>query len=68
MTELSKDSKRVSCKWAFKTKRDFKGNVERYKARLASKAYTQNDDIDYKEIFFLVRGLFKDCNGFGGSF
>ena len=51
MTELPKDSKRVGCKWVFKTKRDSKGNVERYKARLVAKCYTQKDGIDYKETF-----------------
>ena len=51
MTELPEGSKRVGCKWVFKTKRDSMGNVERYKARLVAKGYTQKDDIDYKETF-----------------
>ena len=51
MTELLEGSKRVGCKWVFKTKRDSMGNVERYKARLVAKGYTQKDDIDYKETF-----------------
>ena len=51
MTELPKDSKRVDCKWVFKTKRDSKGNVERYKVRLVAKGYTQKDGIYYKETF-----------------
>ena len=51
MTELPKGSKRVGCKWVFKTKRDSMGNVERYKARLVAKGYTQKDDVDYKETF-----------------
>ena len=32
LIELPKDVKPVACKWKFKTKRDSKGNVERYKA------------------------------------
>ena len=51
MTELPEGSKRVGCKWVFKTKRDFMGNVERYKDRLVAKGYTQKDGIDYKETF-----------------
>ena len=41
--------KPIGCKWIFKTKRDSKGDVERYKARLVAKGYTQKEDIDYKE-------------------
>jgi len=48
---LPEGSKQVSCKWVFKTKRDSKGNIERYKARLVAKGFTQKDDIDYKETF-----------------
>ena len=31
LVELPKESKRVGCKWVFKTKRDSNGNIERYK-------------------------------------
>ena len=35
----------------FKTKRDAKGHVERYKARLVSNGYSQQEGIDFKETF-----------------
>ncbi|RVW58556.1 Retrovirus-related Pol polyprotein from transposon TNT 1-94 [Vitis vinifera] len=34
LVDLPKGYKPIGCKWVFKTKRDNKGNVERYKARL----------------------------------
>ena len=51
LVELPKGSKRVECKWVFKTKRDSNGNIERFKDRLVAKDYTQKDGIDYKETF-----------------
>jgi len=41
LVELSKDKKPISCKCAYKTKRDSKGNIESYKARLVAKGFTQ---------------------------
>ena len=38
--EIPKGAKTVGCKWVYKTKRDSKGKIERYKARLIVKGFT----------------------------
>ena len=54
LVPLPEGAKPISWKWIFKTKRDSKGDVERYKARLVAKDFTQKEGIDYKETFSLV--------------
>ncbi|KAK8948501.1 hypothetical protein KSP39_PZI005632 [Platanthera zijinensis] len=51
LVELPEGKKPIGCKWIFKTKRNSKGNVERYKSRLVAKGFTQREGIDYKETF-----------------
>ena len=51
LVELPEGLKPIGCKWIFKTKRNSKGNKERYKTRLVAKGFTQREGIDYNEIF-----------------
>ena len=54
MVDLPDGWRPIGCKWVFKTKCDAKGQVERYKAILVAKDYSQREGIDFKETFFLV--------------
>ena len=40
LVPLLEGAKSIGCKWIFKTKKDSKGNVERYKASLVAKGFT----------------------------
>ena len=44
----------VGCKWIYKIKTRSDGSIERYKACLIAKGFTQEYVIDYEETFTLV--------------
>ena len=43
LVELPNGAKSIGCKWVFKKKKDSLGNIERYKARLVVKGFTQKE-------------------------
>ncbi|GJS95906.1 retrovirus-related pol polyprotein from transposon TNT 1-94 [Tanacetum coccineum] len=57
LTTLPKGQKAIGVKWVYKAKKNAKGEVEKYKARLVVKGYKQKHGIDYEEVFAPVARL-----------
>nr|GEU35239.1 DNA-directed DNA polymerase [Tanacetum cinerariifolium] len=73
MTRVSKDQgkRAIGTKWVFKNKKDERGIVVRNKARLVEQGHTQEEGIDYEEVFAPVARieairLFLACASFMG--
>nr|GEW91987.1 retrovirus-related Pol polyprotein from transposon TNT 1-94 [Tanacetum cinerariifolium] len=57
LTTLSKGQKAIGVKSVYKAKKNAKGEVEKYKARLVGKCYKQKHGIDYEKVFAHVARL-----------
>ncbi|GJS69389.1 putative ribonuclease H-like domain-containing protein [Tanacetum coccineum] len=54
LVDLPKGKRAIGTKWIFRNKKDERGIVTRNKARLVSQGYTQEEGIDYDEVFAIV--------------
>ena len=57
MTTLSPGKSAVGCKWVYKIKTWANGSVERYKARLVARGFTQEYGVDCEETFAPIARL-----------
>jgi len=51
LARLPEGRKQIQCKWVCKMKFKVDGSIERYKARLVPKGFSQRYGIDYTETF-----------------
>lgn len=57
LVELLEGKEPIGCKWLYKPKFKSDGSVDKYKAMLVAKCYSQREGIDYDETFALVAKL-----------
>jgi hypothetical protein len=53
ITDLPHGAKTVGVKWVYKTKLNERGKVDKYKACLVAKGYTQQYGVDYMGVLHL---------------
>ncbi|UYV66641.1 K02A2.6-like, partial [Cordylochernes scorpioides] len=51
LMDFPDNAKAIGCKWIFLIKRKGNGEIDRYRARLVAKGFSQRRGIDYKETF-----------------
>ena len=57
LTTLPKKKQVIGVKWIYKIKKNERGEMEKYKAHLVAKGFSQQHGVDYDEVFALVARL-----------
>lgn len=51
LSKLPSEAKCIGVKWIYKTKLNENGDVSKYKPRLVAKGYSQEQGLDYTEVY-----------------
>ncbi|GJX75485.1 ribonuclease H-like domain, reverse transcriptase, RNA-dependent DNA polymerase [Tanacetum coccineum] len=64
LVDLPKGKRAIGTKWVYRNKKDERGIIVRNKARLVAQGYTQEEGINYDEVFAHVARIEAIRNGF----